>query len=176
MPKLDWHAALARGETLLAEQGALHGFKPGEAQQLNYDSGSRRYWYRAQSDRFFPEDTSASIYFDADSGAYQSSWGTYSDGKFMTVENWLLALHMVNDPVDYLPYRIFVVVRRPHHRRALRHRRLYLVEKAQGAHSRQFPRGVSDRAAYFTNVKIQPAPAHDEIASTCVHFGERSLT
>ena len=27
----------------------------------------------------------------------------------MTVENWLLALHMVNDPVDYLPYRIFVV-------------------------------------------------------------------
>ncbi|MGO9430296.1 PepSY-associated TM helix domain-containing protein [Rhodoblastus sp.] len=108
-PKLDWHAALARGETLLAEQGALHGFKPGEAQQLNYDSGSRRYWYRAQSDRFFPEDTSASIYFDADSGAYQSSWGTYSDGKFMTVENWLLALHMVNDPVDYLPYRIFVV-------------------------------------------------------------------
>ncbi|MGO9773532.1 MAG: PepSY-associated TM helix domain-containing protein [Roseiarcus sp.] len=108
-PKLDVHAALARGKTLLAEQGALHGFKPGEAQQLNYESGSRRYWYRAQSDRFFPEDKSAAIYFDADSGAYQSSWGTYSNGKFQTVENWFLALHMVNDPVDYLPYRIFVV-------------------------------------------------------------------
>ena len=109
-PRLDWEQALARGKELMIEQGALHGFKADESLVLNYNSGPRTYWYRARTDGIFPEDKSASIYFDADTGKYISSGGTYSGGKNNTVTNWLIALHMVDDPVDYLPYRIFVIM------------------------------------------------------------------
>jgi len=109
-PKLDWAQALAQGQALMQEQGALHGFKAGEPQSLVYLGETRQYWYRAHTDRFFPDDKLASITFDADNGAFRSSGGTNSGGAYMTVTNWLMALHMVTDPVDYLAYRIFVAV------------------------------------------------------------------
>ena len=83
---------------------------------------------------------------------------------------------MITDPADYLAYRIFVVVIRHHHRHALRHRRLCLVEEAQGARSREIPYGFGDCAAHSANAKIHQRQQRDEAASTCVHFGERSLT
>ena len=109
-PSLDWQAALARGKELMAEQGVLHRFEPGEAYFFNYYAELRQYVYQAHTDRLFPRDQLQTIYFDGDSGAYLYSADTNSfGGKFMIVLNWLVSLHMVGDIVDYLAYRIFVV-------------------------------------------------------------------
>ena len=48
--------------------------------------------------------------FDADTGAFHATWQTNTGHAGNTVSNWLRALHMITGPVDWLAYRIFVVV------------------------------------------------------------------
>lgn len=107
-PALDWHAAEQRGRKLLTGMGAVRGFELGESQALSYIGPLRLYWFRAHTDRIFPSDQLQSVYFDADTGQLAGSDGTYEGNLASVVQDWLINLHMINDPVDYVVYRWFL--------------------------------------------------------------------
>ncbi len=108
-PKLDWSAAQTVGEKLVSEQASSQGFKIEKPISLNYFVGSGLYNYRVRTNRSFPDDKIVTLFFDGDTGAFYRNLGTREEHFGNTVTNWLRALHMISDPVDYLPYRIFVV-------------------------------------------------------------------
>jgi uncharacterized iron-regulated membrane protein len=108
--KLDWEEAQATGERLMTEEAAHRGFKIVRPSQLNRFEESRLYNYVVLTDRPFPQDQTATVFFDADTGAFHASLSIATGHAGNTVTNWLRALHMVTDPMDYLAYRIFVVV------------------------------------------------------------------
>ncbi len=107
-PKLNWRAAQAAGERLMEEQAATQGFKIEKPVGLAHLSPNAVYSYEVRTDRTFPSDKDVAIFFDADTGAFYREFGTRDAHLGNTVTNWLRALHMISDPVDYLPYRIFV--------------------------------------------------------------------
>ena len=109
-PKLDWQAAQAVGDQLIREQAASEGFKIVKPTSLNFFQYSGRYNYSAQTDRMFPHDRQETVFFDANSGAPVGTLGTRTDHFGNTISNWLRALHMITDPVDYLVYRVIVFV------------------------------------------------------------------
>lgn len=114
-PRLDWRAALATGERLIAEQSASQGFSVEHPVSLSFDPADGVYHYSVRSSRdiedrekesFFGNRTE--LYFDADSGELRLlllPTGQYSGN---TVTSWLYHLHMAN--VFGMPYRIFVCV------------------------------------------------------------------
>ncbi len=109
-PALGWHAAQAAGEKLAAELAAAGRYKLEEPLGLNNFGDARQYNYIVRTDRLFPNDRNLVVFFDADTGALLSQMTTAAGHAGNTVTNWLRALHMVRDPVDYLAYRILVCV------------------------------------------------------------------
>jgi hypothetical protein len=106
--KLSWREAQGVGERLMAEQASKHGFKIEKPLALNHLIDSRLYNYIVKTDRTFPADRTETVFFDADTGKFRSVLPTNSGHTGITITNWLRALHMIQDPIDYLPYRIFV--------------------------------------------------------------------
>ncbi len=107
-PKLDWRAAQAVGERLMAEQAARQGFKIEKPIALNQFIGQGLYNYVVRTDRSFPEEKTETVFFDADTGAFHALMPINTGHFGLTISNWLRALHMIQDPVDYLVYRVFV--------------------------------------------------------------------
>lgn len=107
-PKLGWPAAQEVGERLMAEQAASQGFKIEKPVGLNHLIDQRQYNYIVTTDRRFPNDKTFTVFFDADTGAFHATMSTSTGHSGLTIMNWLRALHMIQDPVDYLVYRIFV--------------------------------------------------------------------
>jgi uncharacterized iron-regulated membrane protein len=106
---LSWRAAQVVGERLMAEQANKHQFKVEKPLALNHLIDSRLYNYIVKTDRTFPADRTETVFFDADTGEFVSAFPTMSGHTGITITNWLRALHMIQDPVDYFLYRIFVV-------------------------------------------------------------------
>jgi len=107
-PKLDWRAAQAAGERLMAEQAAKRGFKIEKPLSLNHLIGQGLYNYTVLTDRSFPDERTDTVFFDADTGAFHAVLPVNTGHSGLTITNWLRALHMIQDPVDYLVYRVFV--------------------------------------------------------------------
>jgi len=108
--KLDWRAAQARGKELVAEKAAAGGFRLLQPKGLTSLSYARAYNYSVETDRSFPADKELVVFFDGDDGSFRGSMSTSTGHLGETLTNWLRALHMACNPVDYLPYRIFVCV------------------------------------------------------------------
>ena len=90
--------------------GRAEGFKVIKPVSLNFFTYSGRYNYTAQTDRVFPHDRHETVFFDANTGDLAGALGTHDKHFGNTVANWLRALHMITDPVDYLTYRCIVCV------------------------------------------------------------------
>ncbi len=108
--KLDLHAAQTAGDKLMAELAQREGFKIEKPFALYCNEDIRECGYIVRTDRWFPNDRDAMVNFDAGTGAFRSTYQTNTGHAGDTVSNWLLALHLVQNPVDYLAYRIFVAV------------------------------------------------------------------
>ena len=137
-PKLDWRAAQAAGERLMAEQAAKQGFKIAQPVALNHLIEEGLYNYTVLTDRSFPDKKSETVFFDADTGAFHAVMHVNTGHSGLTITNWLRALHMAHDPLDYLVYRVFVFADGPRRRDAFGHRRLYLVEETRRAKIHRF--------------------------------------
>lgn len=109
-PKLNWQAAQAAGEKLAKERAASERFNIVKPVSLNYFAYSGRYNYSVQTDRCFPNDRQVTVFFEGDTGAFAGEIGTLDEHIGNTISNWLRALHMITDPVDYLGYRIIVFI------------------------------------------------------------------
>ena len=109
-PTLDWFAAESVGKKLLAQQAALQGFKAGKQVGFAYLRDFGIYVYDAETDRPFPRHKIISLMFDADRGTLSAVDGLPGARVGDAVDDWLRDIHMVRDPVDYLPYRILVCV------------------------------------------------------------------
>ena len=108
--KLDWRAAQARGKELVAEKAATGGFHLLEPKGLTSMRYARTYNYIVETDRPFPADKELVVFFDGDDGSFLDVMATSTGHSGETLTNWLHALHMARDPMDYLPYRIFVCI------------------------------------------------------------------
>ena len=108
--KLDWRAALTRGRELAADSAAAGGFRILQSKGLTSLNYARTYNYIVETDRSFPADKELVVFFDGDDGASRGVMPTSTGHSGETITNWLRALHMARNPVDYLPYRIFVCV------------------------------------------------------------------
>ncbi len=109
-PKLDWRAAQAAGDKIIRDRAASGGFQVVRPVSLNFFGYSGRYNYSVETDRSFPHDRLETVFFDANSGALAVPLGTRTEHLGNTVANWLRALHLIVDPVDYLAYRVIVSV------------------------------------------------------------------
>ena len=109
-PRLDTHAAQAVGERLAAEIAAREGFKILRPIALQYIGYAGRYNYAVLTDRAFPADQRLTVFFDSNTGEFAGLFQSSAPHMGETITNWLEALHMIRDPVDYLAYRIFVAV------------------------------------------------------------------
>jgi len=109
---LDWLTAQAAGEKLMAEEAAREGFKIVRSVSLNRFEEPRLYNYTALTDRPFPRQQTATVFFDADTGAFrardEAEFGGGHWGDALTF--WLRGLHMARDPLDYFAYRVFTGV------------------------------------------------------------------
>ena len=77
---------------------------------MQYIGYAGRYNYAVLTDRAFPRDQRLTVFFDSDTGEFAGLFQTSAPHMGETITNWLEALHMIRDPVDYLAYRIFVAV------------------------------------------------------------------
>ena len=94
----------------MEEQAALHGFKIEKPFGLAYLYNFGLYSYDVRTDRKFPDYNIINITFDGDTGdLYKLNWPT-GEHSGNTVSSWLRSLHMIQDPMDNLAYRIFVCV------------------------------------------------------------------
>lgn len=110
-PKLSWREAQTRGETLMAEQAALHGFIVQQPVALTFDSERGTYTWQVRTNREIDDRSrryTTQVHFDADSGALKLALLPSGQYTGNTISNWLYALHMAN--VFGLPYRILVCV------------------------------------------------------------------
>ncbi len=109
---LDWKEAQAAGERLMAEEAARAGFKIARPLALNRFEESRLYNYTALTDRSFPRQQTATVFFDADTGAFRARDEAELGGGHLgdALTFWLRGLHMARDPLDYFAYRVFIVV------------------------------------------------------------------
>ncbi|HXW70657.1 MAG TPA: PepSY-associated TM helix domain-containing protein [Methylocella sp.] len=106
-PKLDWRAAQAVGERLMAEQISEHGFTTGRSLSFSFDPFQGTYTYAVRSSLDVDEVRgNVAIVFDGDDGALRHSESPTGERSGNTVSAWLSALHLAN--VFGLPYRIFV--------------------------------------------------------------------
>jgi uncharacterized iron-regulated membrane protein len=106
-PGLDFQAALARGERLMAEQARLNEFTVGRPLALGYQPARGVYRYGVRSSRDIADEAGwTAVYFDGETGSLR--WLELPAGQYSgnTVTSWLAALHMAR--IFGLPYRIFV--------------------------------------------------------------------
>jgi uncharacterized iron-regulated membrane protein len=109
-PILDWRAAQAVGERLMAEQALKSSFTIEDTPGLGYLETSGLYVYSVRSSRDVIERSirggSTRVTFDGDTGElvqFSAPTGTYASDA---INRWLIALHTAR--VFGLPYRIFV--------------------------------------------------------------------
>jgi uncharacterized iron-regulated membrane protein len=107
-PTMDWRTAEAYGHQLLSDRARQNGYSAGTSQALSYVPPMHAYWYRAHTDRFFPNDKLEAVFFDADDGSVLKIDSLDSGNLDDWLTGWFVALHMINDPVDYLAYRVFL--------------------------------------------------------------------
>ncbi|MBM4127113.1 MAG: PepSY domain-containing protein [Nitrospira sp.] len=110
-PKLSWREAQARGETLMAEQAAQHGFVVEQPVALGFDAERGTYTWQVYTNKEIDDRSrryTTQVLFDADSGALRLVLLPSGQYTGNTISNWLYALHMAN--VFGLPYRILVCV------------------------------------------------------------------
>lgn len=97
-PTLDWQAARAVGERLMAEQAAAHGFTVSDPLGLAYNPRSGTYAYEVRGSRDLferaPKGGSTVVSFDGDTGAFRRLSQPTGETTGKTVESWLYALHM----------------------------------------------------------------------------------
>jgi len=109
-PHLDWRAAQAIGERLIAEQSLKHNFTAGQQLSLMYWPASGAYLYEVRGSRDVferaPKGGGTEIMFDGDTGTLREFTQPTGDHTGNTVESWLYALHMAR--VFGRPYQIFV--------------------------------------------------------------------
>jgi uncharacterized iron-regulated membrane protein len=110
-PKLSWREAQARGEILMAEQVAQHGFVVEQPVALGFDAERGTYTWQVRTNQEIDDRSrryTTQVLFDADSGALRLVLLPSGQYAGNTISNWLYALHMAN--VFGLPYRILVCV------------------------------------------------------------------
>lgn len=110
-PRLDFRAAIAAAQGLMAEQAANHGFSVGRPVVLQYKEDERKCFYNVHSSRdvWSRDDISSTVItFDADTGALRAVNLPTGEHVGNTISMWLSALHFAW--VVGLPYRIFVCV------------------------------------------------------------------
>lgn len=110
-PKLSWREAQVRGETLMAEQAALHGFIVQQPVALGFDTERGTYTWQVRTNKEIDGRSrryTTQVLFDADTGALRLVLLPSGQYAGNTISNWLYALHMAN--VFGLPYRILVCV------------------------------------------------------------------
>jgi len=97
-PRLDWHAALEAGRTLMADQARLRDFEAGQPLELAYSSATGAYSYevRGSNDVFerAPKGGSTRVTFDGDTGELRLLTQPTGELAGNTIESWLYALHM----------------------------------------------------------------------------------
>ena len=109
-PRLDWHAAQARGAQLMAEQAALRGFKVGAPVGMGFDPSVCVYFYDAHSTRdVMQRGWETTIWLDGDTGELRKMWLSTGEHSGNTVEIWLRAIHFA-DIHGWYAYRILVGV------------------------------------------------------------------
>ncbi len=108
IPKLGWREAQSAGEKLMAEQAKAQGFKILRPVSLNFLGYGGLYNYIVETDRGFPADKRETVFFDADTGDFHGLMPTRKEILGSTITSWLFSLHMIQDPVDYVTYRILV--------------------------------------------------------------------
>ena len=111
-PHLDWRAAQATGERLIAEQSLKHSFTVVKPLSLMYfsDTGAYLYGVRGSRDVFdrSPKGGGTDVLFDGDTGALRALSQPTGEHTGNTIESWLYALHMAR--VFGRPYQTFVCV------------------------------------------------------------------
>jgi len=109
-PKLDWHAAQAAGEKLMAKQAALHGFTITRPYGMGYIPEFGVYPYAVRSSRDIRgHGWDTSIWVDGNTGELRDVDLPSGLHTGNTVSTWLWGLHY-GDIRDFLPYRILVCV------------------------------------------------------------------
>ncbi|MCU0868335.1 MAG: PepSY domain-containing protein, partial [Burkholderiales bacterium] len=90
-----WSQALARGEALMAEAAATHGFKVLEGAYLGFDARRGTWSYSAVTDQD-PDERhgSSKVRFDAQTGALLEARHVGVDTAGDRVTSWIAALHM----------------------------------------------------------------------------------
>jgi uncharacterized iron-regulated membrane protein len=107
-PRLDWHAAFARGRSLAAQAGVQGGFVVGKPDSFWFgDNGL--YTLRLDTSRRFPEYRALIVSFEGDTGIPVKPWGLPDPNANAIFTDWLVGFHMIGDPFDYNAYRWFVV-------------------------------------------------------------------
>jgi uncharacterized iron-regulated membrane protein len=108
--RMDWRAAQATGERLMAEQAAARGFVTYGAVSLGLEPELGAYSYAARSSRDLferlPSRGATYLMFDMSSGAFLAMSQPTGEATGNTVEGWLYALHMAR--VFGMPYRLLV--------------------------------------------------------------------
>jgi uncharacterized iron-regulated membrane protein len=108
--RMDWRAAQATGERLMAEQAAARGFSTTGAVSLVLQPELGVYSYAARSSRDLfdrlPSRGSTYLIFDMSTGAFLAMSQPTGEATGNTVEGWLYALHMAR--VFGMPYRLLV--------------------------------------------------------------------
>jgi uncharacterized iron-regulated membrane protein len=106
-PLLDWRAAQAAGEMLMALEASKHGFGVETPVALSYDPKKGLYKYTVRSSLDIQDHRGRTeVYFDGDTGdnvLVLLPTGQYAGN---TVTSWIYALHMGN--IFGLTWRIFV--------------------------------------------------------------------
>ena len=117
----------------MAEQAARQGFKIEKPVALNHliEDSATTITSCAPTARFPDDKTSDRLFRRRHRRLSRRRLPTNTGHSGLTITNWLRALHMIQDPVDYLVYRIFVCVIGLVIVDAVRHRRLHLVEEAR---------------------------------------------
>ena len=108
-PLIDWQGAQQAGDQIADRLAAEGGFNRGRALLLNGPSEDYPFYqYRVEVQRPFPHDQGLTFEVNARTGQMGNIMDMNSDNRVQFVSNWLAALHMIDSPVNYLPYRIFV--------------------------------------------------------------------
>ncbi|MFN8009368.1 MAG: PepSY-associated TM helix domain-containing protein [Terriglobia bacterium] len=109
-PKLDWRAAQAAGERLMAEQAAIHGFAVTRPYGMAYIPACGVYTYGVRSTADIRGDGwDTSIWVDGETGELRDVGLPSGQHTGNTISTWLWGLHY-GDIRDFLPYRITVCI------------------------------------------------------------------
>jgi uncharacterized iron-regulated membrane protein len=109
-PKLDWRAALARAEQLMAQQAATHRFTVERPAGLAFIAESGVYSYTVQSSRDFRHGSpDTGVFLDGDTGEFRALSLPSGEHTGNTISNLLWALHY-GDIYGLRSYRFLVCI------------------------------------------------------------------